>query len=67
MTLEELKLVERLEPGLETAPISLAVSLSCAISMKRIADVISGTEDRYGISDSIRDAIETAIFNATRR
>lgn len=58
---------ELLEPGVEELPSPYDVQMSLAISMKRIADVVSGTEGRYGLADSIRDAIETAILNATRK
>ncbi len=44
-----------------------AAAVSLAISMKRIADAICGAPGHFGLNDSIRDAIETAIFNATRR
>ncbi len=61
------QLHERMEPGVAEIPTELAATVSVAISMKRIADEICGTKEKYGITDSVREAIEQAIINATRR
>lgn len=56
-----------LEPQTKFSSIKEAAAISLAISMKRIADEICGTPERYGICQTIGDTIERSIINATRR
>jgi hypothetical protein len=53
-----------MEPGLDNFSLGNAEAVSLAISMKRIADKMCGDTD---LAWHIRDAIEMAIFHATRR
>jgi hypothetical protein len=64
MALTDKEIRAHLEPEVEGMPVSMATEISIAISMKRIADKMCGDPD---LAWHIRDAIETAIFNATRR
>lgn len=56
-----------MEPAVAGLPVEMAASISLSISMRRIADEICGTKERYGVTDSVREAIEQGIINATRR
>lgn len=56
-----------LEPAVAEVHVMEAANLSLAISMKRIADEICGTTERYGLCQNIGDTIERSIINATRR
>jgi len=49
------------------ASVDRAAAVSLAISMKRIADEVCGTPMKYGVTDSVREAIEQGIIGATRR
>jgi hypothetical protein len=67
MAFTDQQLVAELEPQVKGLPPEYAYHMSLAISMKRIADEICGTKERYGVTDSVREAIEQGIINATRR
>ena len=44
-----------------------AYGYSIAISLKRIADVLEGTNERLGLADSIYTALETVSINIMHR